>query len=241
MTAPFPWWEACIWGAVGGGLGVIALIAGWQEREKAHQTAIDHERSTAALRLEVASAKSFSEGAFTVVGRRLDSIAVQAQVAGNSEIRSEVSQLKAELDFEPKLFCEIKVVTTLVADDPANWSDVFFDILIRNTGKPTAIADWGANYRTPEGKPVYVPDFAFSREPNSKIGNNLLLDDRVIPEGGFRSGYVMLRLPNDEARKVSNKRKGDGIAINFGDVDGKHYVMTWPPLHYLLESGEPRE
>jgi hypothetical protein len=261
MTAPFTIVEICIWGAIGAILGFAAIGVAWSERDHAHQTELNHQRNLADLQQhahqtelnlqrnladlqqEVASAKAFSEGAYVVVGRRLDSIDTQAKATGDKAISAEVSQLKAELNPVKTLAGDIHAISAPIV----NGKPLIQILLsIRNIGPPTAIGAWGCSFRTSAGLSAYVPTGGFvttsaAAESGESGGspentNNLVLDDSVIPERGQKTGILAFFLPNkEEAQAVLE----GGITVLFQDVAGRGYsIESAPPKYTYVESNK---
>jgi hypothetical protein len=84
-------------GVCGAALGIVALVVGWYERDDRHRKELEHERIASDLRLRIAGVQSFNEGAYTVIGRHLESIQARADISQDSVIGGQLTGLKAEL------------------------------------------------------------------------------------------------------------------------------------------------
>jgi hypothetical protein len=96
MSKPMSWMEIVVWGCVGLALGLIALSAGWYEREQAHGKEIKYERDRAELQAQIQHFSGYNQGAFDRMGRKLDAIAA----ASSPQIKEEVDAVRSELVVE---------------------------------------------------------------------------------------------------------------------------------------------
>jgi hypothetical protein len=92
MSTPMSWNEIAAWGFGGLLVGVMALVAGWREREHSHKQEIKYEQDRSDLRIEIAKFGSFNQGAFLSVSQKLDEV-----TAANPQIQDKVTEVRAEL------------------------------------------------------------------------------------------------------------------------------------------------
>jgi hypothetical protein len=224
MNYPFSgleWW----WLLAGLTLAGLALIAQWRERSASDKAMRD-------VNGKLEKAQAFHEGAYSVLGRRLDIIETQAKASGNTAISSEVLQLKAELNPVKGMSAEITSLTAKrdlnIVGPPA--SIVYVGLTVLNRGPATAIREYLCSYRRAGGKQIVIRSPAFLRvdtEEGRGKGRNLATDEEVIPHNGKRSGYLAFVASEEDTRQIMNLDDEGEVTVSFSDVLGNGYLTTF--------------
>lgn len=104
---------------------------------------------------------------------------------------------------------------------------IVVNVRIRNLGPQTAAHEWNGRYTDAQGANTYLSSNAFNEDEKieGKSGN-LVLDEKIIEQGGIRSGWLAFHVSRQDAQRIMQGRLDQNLDLSFADTFGNRYQVT---------------